>query len=221
MKYVSIDIETTGLDTEKCQVLSIGAIIEDTEKQLSYEDSPKFNVIVLQRHIAGSPYAINMNKHIIEIMSQHLDGKVVDPPEGDTTEYYTCLEADEVAKAFFDFCWENGLGKELSMTDHVRVIDGKTYPAINGKTKPIVINVAGKNFKTFDNLFLNKLLWWKKLIIARQRVIDPAPLYCDWLNDETLPSLTECKQRAGVKGIVTHNALEDAWDVIEVLRKKY
>ena len=28
MKYISIDIETTGLDPEFCNVLSIGAIIE-------------------------------------------------------------------------------------------------------------------------------------------------------------------------------------------------
>jgi hypothetical protein len=43
----------------------------------------------------------------------------------------------------------------------------------------------------------------------------------DWKNDKSLPNLTTCKERAGVSGIVTHNALEDAWDVIEVLRKFY
>jgi hypothetical protein len=55
----------------------------------------------------------------------------------------------------------------------------------------------------------------------RQRVIDPAILMVDWKNDESLPNLKVCKERADIEGIVTHNALEDAWDVIEVLRKFY
>jgi DNA polymerase III epsilon subunit-like protein len=29
MKYVSIDLETTGLDEEKCQILEFGAAFED------------------------------------------------------------------------------------------------------------------------------------------------------------------------------------------------
>jgi hypothetical protein len=32
-------------------------------------------------------------------------------------------------------------------------IGGKLKPIIDGKTKPITINVAGKNFGTFDKLF--------------------------------------------------------------------
>jgi hypothetical protein len=92
---------------------------------------------------------------------------------------------------------------------------------INGATKPITINVAGKNFGTFDKLFLQELPWWQKLIRTRSRILDPAILFCDWNNDESLPSLTKCKERASIEGIVTHNALEDAWDVIELLRKNY
>jgi hypothetical protein len=82
-------------------------------------------------------------------------------------------------------------------------------------------NVAGKNFGTFDKLFLQELPWWQKLIRTRQRVLDPAILMVDWKNDKSLPNLTTCKERADIQGIVTHNALEDAWDVIEVLRKFY
>ena len=42
-----------------------------------------------------------------------------------------------------------------------------------------------------------------------------------WKNDDAAPGLGLCKERAGIEGIVTHNALEDAWDVIEILRKFY
>jgi hypothetical protein len=34
-------------------------------------------------------------------------------------------------------------------------------------------------------------------------------------------SLDKCKERAKIQGEVTHDALEDAWDVIELLRTQY
>ena len=46
-------------------------------------------------------------------------------------------------------------------------------------------------------------------------------LFVDWNNDTSLPNLTTCKERAGIEGVVTHDALEDAWDVVQVLRKFY
>jgi hypothetical protein len=46
-------------------------------------------------------------------------------------------------------------------------------------------------------------------------------LFVDWKNDESLPGLSDCKKRAGLSEVVTHNALEDAWDVVELFRKKY
>ncbi len=78
-----------------------------------------------------------------------------------------------------------------------------------------------ENFATFDKHFLEKLPRWKQVIRIKQRILDPAILYVDWKNDSSLPSLGECKERAKIDGIVTHNALEDAWDVIELPRKKY
>jgi hypothetical protein len=52
-------------------------------------------------------------------------------------------------------------------------------------------------------------------------MIDPSILFANWSADETMPSLYECKQRAKIDGIVTHDALEDAWDVIQLLRTQY
>ena len=107
-----------------------------------------------------------------------------------------------------------------SISDLAR-LTGKHRPMINNLTKPIIINVAGKNFGTFDKLFLEQLPWWQKLIRVRSRILDPSILFCDWNEDDSLPSLIRCKERANIEGIVTHNALEDAWDVIELLRKHY
>ena len=221
MIYVSIDIETSGLDHEKHKVLSIGAIIEDTEKKLPYEDCPKFNAIVLQNEINGSPRAITMNKEIISMIGDYLEGTNDHRFLMDTHTEYSFYKEDEVVVEFYRFLFGNGFGYELGPGDFVNTIYGVDYPAIGGKTKPITLNVAGKNFGTFDKLFLQELPWWQKLIRTRQRVLDPAILMVDWVNDTSLPNLDTCKFRADIQGVVTHNALEDAWDVIEVLRKFY
>ena len=222
MIYVSIDIETSGLNHDMNHVLSIGAIIEDTTKKLPYEELPKFNAIVLQNNIQGSPRAITMNKEIIALMGEYLEGDKETRHLMNVHSDYGFYEEEEVVKEFY--CWldRNGLGHGLTNSGgYAEVVDGVTRPMINGATKPITLNVAGKNFGTFDKLFLQELPWWQKLIRTRQRVLDPAILCVDWVNDMSLPNLTTCKERMNVDGIVTHNALEDAWDVIEILRKFY
>ena len=208
MIYVSIDIETSGLDHEKHKVLSIGAIIEDTEKKLPYEECPKFNAIVLQNEITGSPRAITMNKEIISMIGDYLEGDDETRQNFQTHSDYSFYESDDVVKQFYYWLETNGLGYGLMNSGHYGKTnqDGKWLPLINSTTKPITLNVAGKNFGTFDKLFLQELPWWQKLIRTRQRVLDPAILMVDWNNDKSLPNLTTCKERAGVNGIVTHNA---------------
>ena len=214
MIYTSIDIETSGLDSEKHKVLSIGAIIEDTEKKLPYEDCPKFNAIVLQNEITGSPRALTMNKEIIAMIGEYLEGTNETRHLMNTYSDYSFYEKDEVVKKFYEFLWVNGYGDAVP---NQLLVTSK----IDSNSKPITLNVAGKNFGTFDKLFLQELPWWQKLIRTRQRVLDPAILMVDWNNDKSLPNLTTCKERADIQRVVTHNALEDAWDVIEVLRKFY
>jgi len=215
MIYVSIDLETTGLDPLSNNVLSIGAIIEDTSKKLPYNECPKFNAIVLNKQLQGSPRAITMNNEIISMIGNYLEGtdevrKVLNNNSG-----YKFYEEEEVVKEFYLWLYKNGLGQEELYEG------GRGGIMIDSKTKPITLNVAGKNFGTFDKLFLQELPWWQKLIRTRQRVLDPAILCVDWKNDKSLPSLTQCKEKLGIEGIVTHNALDDAWDVIEILRKFY
>ena len=221
MVYCSIDIETSGLDHEKHKTLSIGAIIEDTEKKLPYEECPKFNAIILQNEITGSPRAITMNKEIISMIGDYLEGDDETKQNFNTHTDYSFYKEDEVVKEFYWWLEKNGFYQGNNGGGYVELKDGYMRPIINSNTKPITLNVAGKNFGTFDKLFLQELPWWQKLIRTRQRVLDPAILMVDWKKDTSLPNLTTCKERAGIEGVVTHNALEDAWDVIEVLRKFY
>lgn len=216
MLYVSIDIETSGLDAERNQVLSIGAIIEDTNNKLDRDDCPTFYRIITHKEITGNPFALTLNQEEISLISAF--------HEGDETvcDNIAFVSEDEVAKQFYDFLWENNMADfRLPLNEHVRMIDGKPYPILGSKTKPIRINVAGKNFGTFDKVFLEKLPWWQKLIKTRHKIIDPGVLFVNWVDDDQIPSLDTCKERANIKGVVTHNALDDAWDVIELLRNFY
>jgi hypothetical protein len=222
MMYVSIDVETSGLDPLKNQVLSIGAIIEDTKTKLPFQECPKFHAMVVQNEIVGSPRALTINRDLLAEMADYLQSSGEDRFNMETHSKYLFTTPDGVIKEFFDFLFKNGYGYDtISSGMEVRIINGRVLPTFGSKVRPITINVAGKNFGTFDKLFLEQLPWWQKLIRTRQRVIDPAIQFCDWENDESLPNLYTCKQRAGIEGIVTHDALEDAWDVIELLRKSY
>ena len=224
MKYCSIDIETSGLNSEKNCVLSIGAYIEDTETKLPRALLPSFNAIILQREICGSPVALTMNRGIIQLMGDYIESSKETKSLLTNGSGYMFLEESEVAEKFFYFLFEHGFGYNLyegGMDRTVQTINGVTFPLIGTKCKPVLINVAGKNFGTFDKLFLEKLPRWQQLIRIKQRILDPGILFCDWLNDESLPSLTICKERCGIIGEVTHNADDDAWDVIQVLRTRY
>lgn len=222
MIYISIDIETTGLDAEKNKVISVAAIIEDTENKLSFDECPKFNVAILQNELIGSARAITINKQLISEIADYQDADIETRKLIDSESDYMFVREDDVAKEFYYFLDENGFNQGIDNSGgYIQVKDNKIRPAFNNGTRPITINVAGKNFATFDKLFLEQLPWWKKLIKIRQRVLDPAILVVDWKNDTSLPNLKQCKERTGVEGIVTHNALEDAWDVIEVMRKFY
>ena len=226
MIYISIDTETTGLNPETCQLLSIGAIVEDTEKKLPFEEIPKFHCAILRGErdiLQGELYALNMNKDLIEKITYYSTAK--DQDEKNDLVQMTgmqFLREEEVAKAFFHFLIDSGaITPDFDYMQMVEVVNGKTYPALTTKMKPFHLNVAGKNFHSGDQTYIERLPRWKQIFRIRSLHIDPTILFVDWKNDEHMPSLSKCKERAKIDGIVTHDALEDAWDVVQLLRTQY
>lgn len=63
MIYVSIDVETTGLDPNKHQLIELGAVIDDLVTPL--EDLPKFSRVVRWKVYEGEEEALKMNADII------------------------------------------------------------------------------------------------------------------------------------------------------------
>ena len=68
MIYLSIDLETTGLDPRSCQTIEIAAVLEDTNADPlpEIEDLPYFHTYVKYPVICGEPYALKMNREIID-----------------------------------------------------------------------------------------------------------------------------------------------------------
>lgn len=181
MKYISIDIETTGIDPKTCQIIEFAAIIEDTENILPFKKIPKYERIIKHPSYSGSAFAINMNQRIFKILAENSSQDII--------------PAESLARGFYYFTASNGL---------------------HGET----LNVAGKNFARFDWEFLINIPDWNKYITMSHRVIDPAILCVNWKWDDHLPNSELCKSRTKIKGPVTHKALDDAWDVIQIIRKK-
>lgn len=79
------------------------------------------------------------------------------------------------------------------------------------------VTFAGKNVTSFDIPFLKK---YCPNLKYHHRSIDPSILYWDPTTDETLPNLSQCKVRAGLDPHVSHTALDDAMDVVNLLKHK-
>jgi oligoribonuclease len=113
MKYLSLDIETTGLDWEKCQILQIAGIIEDTDKKLPRSECPQFNLFVKHNVYVGEAYALHLNGWILEKLHT-----------GNFLPGETMLQSEQVATCIYKFCREYGL---LDKHDSRIVAAGKNF----------------------------------------------------------------------------------------------
>lgn len=98
--YLSIDLETTGLDSDWCQILEIGAVIEDWRSPV--HELPVFHAFYCHEHIYGEPYALAMNAKILKKIA---DRKDLSDPNA------LFLHPSKVTKAFQKFLYDNGFVK--------------------------------------------------------------------------------------------------------------
>lgn len=201
MKYLSIDLETTGLDWDNCQILEFGAVLEDTNNKIPLEELPTYHAYIKHPggNVYGNMFALNLNAGIIEKLKNERDYK----------DQYNYVKIEDLADDFL--FWLHSQNFELKAK----------YEGTDKEYKCTTINVAGKNFNGFDRHFLDRVPGFSKKIRMRTRVIDPAVLFTDWENDESLPSLNTCNSRIGHNVDVQHLAVDDAMDVVRLMRKVY
>jgi len=66
MKYCSIDVETTGLNPETCDLLEVGAVIDDLDSPQDLQSLPTFHCYVLKPNYKGEPFALSMHPTIFK-----------------------------------------------------------------------------------------------------------------------------------------------------------
>lgn len=195
MKYVAIDIESTGLDPANDQLLELALVLEDTSNLKPIEELPHINVIVRRERFTGQAVALAMNATLLQ--------RIHDSRKWDETG--SIFPAPACAVRI-----EPGSSVLSCDPDSLSIVVGMWLDSAAGRG---AVTAAGKNAAGFDLQFLPAELRRR----FRHRVIDPGSVFVQW-SDETLPDLGTIKRRLGMPEAVAHTALEDARDVVRVLR---
>lgn len=190
MKFVSIDIETTGLDPKKHQILEVGACIVDTQTPSASVDWPKFRMLLTQEDYTVTPYCAKLHYDLWQELSAIKNPKEITVKQDCMLFSGHCLDSD-FPLVFMGWCKRNGVDKIIP---------------------------AGKNFGSFDLQFLNRLPNWNAFVRMAHRTYDPAAYYF-MRNDAILPDMNLCCQRAGIAAQTDHTALADAILVAQLCLK--
>jgi len=139
LRYVSIDIETTGLNPETCQILEIGAVWEDWTKPI--HELPVYHRLVYHKEYRGSAYALAMNANLL----RHLSGQ--------REPWWRDL--DQVADDFAAWLTECGWDGKAALTPA-----GKNFASFDRqflKRLPRFEQVVKLSHRTLDPA----VLWWR------------------------------------------------------------
>lgn len=196
MKYVAIDTETTGVSDE-AELLEAAFVFEDTALDpLPPVEQLPFLVGLFEprRRECWAPEVAQMhvqNGLLAEITKHASSGLNNGASVREGVTWYAA--SDE---------------KRASFVRHMVAWLARQYAAGAGNVKYVA---AGKNFGSFDRRFLPPTL----VKLFHYRSIDPGSVFIDWTRDVP-PSLDDLRgQKVG------HRALEDARDVVRVLRRSY
>lgn len=198
MKYASGDLETTGLIAGIHQITEIAIVVDDLNEPKPILELPFFTTYVSHKHdLLWSMGALLMFKGRLEEYD-----KAIKTPVDDVVDVVTRFLADNFIP----------LGLRSEHRNHELDL---------AQLRKQKVTFAGKNFASFDRSFLNVLPNSEELMrVIHHRCFDPCSLYFG-LQDNVLPSTETCKQRAGISGGVSHRALDDARDVVRLIRAKH
>lgn len=184
--YVSIDIETTGID-DKSHILQISAVFDDLKSpitKLKKVDIPIKYAIMTH----CEPYAMGMNADLLK--------KMMDKDYGYDPDF-----AASILMTFLSECLAASVDEK-------------------GRTQKLIL--AGKNVASFDipkiRAFLKGTRFEKDFeSMIHYKTLDVGSLYYDVFKDNvSLSKINELTNRPAV----SHNALDDAFDVVHAVRHK-
>jgi oligoribonuclease (3'-5' exoribonuclease) len=185
--YVSIDIETLGLDPNNNKVIEIACVLDNSKHRINYKEVdsyvanlPTFHCYIAHESYDGNAKAIEMNQKAINLIKEGKHSDIVN--------------INDVS---------------LLLTDWFK-----------GHNVTSRIMPAGKNFAGFDRPFLENIVGVKKCLnkLLIHRTLDPALYFFDANVDAKIPDMQQCFNKAGIHKTVSHTAVDDAQDVIKLLR---
>ena len=187
MRFVSIDLETTGPDPWVHEILEFAAIIYDTHRPVPRDEAPQFRVLLQPTFAQANAKALQMNQALVEELKA---------PTFETIVVTSAALPDRFA-AFLE---QHGFLRHERGT--------------------IRIQAAGKNFDKFDRIFLERQPHFRQRISLYRAALDPGLLYWNPASDKQwIPNMVACKKRAGFADTtVAHRALDDAWDVVQLVQ---
>lgn len=202
MEYISLDIETLGLDEKTCSIVEFAAVFDDGISPI--RELKTYRRAVINDHYQGQPYAMWMHgksdllKELSEVKNHpdYLPHNGISPTLLDSREKVSAVHIDYLCGDFR--MWLESLG------------------FLPNSSRPIV---AGKNVATFDFKFLNANGFPTNKVF-KYRTLDPGSMYA-LPTDDAPPSLDECLKRAGIDKAVSHKALDDCFDVVKCIRVKW
>jgi hypothetical protein len=192
MRFVAIDLETTGLEPGRDDILQIGVVLFDFITP--EEELPRWECVIAHERIAGHPVALAMNAKLIE--------QIANCERHPGVQFYDTCEVAYTKLGMF--LSDNGLRRRSDQKIHL-VVAGK--------------NAAGFDLP-FLNAPQNGGPTWRANFAVKHRVFDVGSLYFQH-GDAGPPNLKTCLERAGRTKEVEHTAVADALDVVRLLRFKY
>ena len=193
MRYVSLDLETSGPDPSRHQVLELAVVVEDTRRAATtpLAELPAFRRALRHAELTGTAAALALNARLLTELADKANAEAPD-----------ICRPDEVLAQLREFLLANGFKLD--------------------KKNRVAFTMAGKNVGTFDLPFLRQLPGWGTLVKSEPTVLDPAAFYLNWHKDSRLPSMLICQARVGdAAPHVAHEALADALEVVRLLRPFY
>lgn len=204
MKYLSIDIETGGLDPEKYDLLELGIVAETGDPDTAVEDLPSLRLLFpkYDEPYRLSTWAVEHHGSLLAEMQK------MRMSEGSRFPNTRLIPEDS----------------------HPERVRGEVSYWQSDHSSGRLSNLAGKNLGSFDIPFIEEALdcpmQW--IVPHHRRILDPAILYAR-PEDETLPDLAECRRRGEKSGLLiplteeqkaAHTSLGDCREVIRLLRAK-
>lgn len=201
MKYISFDIETFDLEPHPNNVISFAMVVADTDVNENPKNLPHIHVLLGGKPYSTSNVALMMNSWLFAARAI---------AEGSKPDYLRRLipeeSLDKATNAKFTHFVKDSLNSDEAVkifTDFVTEHFGSKRPSL-----------AGKNVASFDYQFLPKPL---KSLFAH-RMLDPGSRLLK-KEDEKIPDQAECCRRVGIDDTVTHDALGDARQVVEIFNR--